>query len=144
MGRSHVASGIFGLAIAGIAWLEARTFPLQGLQEGLGAAFMPWLVLGLIVVLSASSIVCGLFLGVGRGGAAKPRPRMDLIGGLFLALCAFAIAFVLVGLLVPVVAFLIVSMRLLGAPWARAIGVGMAAGVCIYLTFVIGFGVPLP
>jgi len=144
MGGSHVASGVFGLAIAGIAWIEARTFPLQGLQEGLGAAFMPWLVLGLIVALSTASIVYGLVRGVNLGEGFRPGPRTAVVGGLFLALCGFAVAFVHFGLLIPAIVFLIVGMRLLGAPWVKALGVGTAAGIGAYALFVIGFNVPMP
>lgn len=141
---SHVLSGAFGLSVAGIAWLEARIFPLQGLQEGLGAAFMPWLVLAMIVVLSLSSIAYGLARGVSFRTSFHWQSRHAVAGGLFLALCAFAVAFTYFGLFVPVVVFLIVGMRLLGAPWRKAVGVGVVAGVGTYALFVTGFHVLMP
>lgn len=144
MGGSHVVSGVLGLTVAAIAWLEARTFPLQGLQEGLGAAFMPWLVLAVIVVLSLASIAYGVVRGVNVRPSFHWRPEHTAAGALFLALCGFAIAFVFFGLLVPVIVFLVVGMRLLGAPWRKAAGIGAAAGICTYALFVTGFNVPMP
>jgi len=144
MGGSHVTSGAFGLIVAAIAWLEARTFPLQDLQEGLGAAFMPWLVLAAIAGLSLSSIAYGIARGVSVRASFRWRPERTAAGALFLALCGFAVAFVFFGLLIPVIVFLIVGMRLLGAPWWKAAGLGAAAGICTYALFVTGFNVPMP
>lgn len=144
MGGSYVASGVLGLAVAGLAWIEARTFPVQGLQEGLGAAFFPWLVLGLIATLSLISLGYGVARGVRFALPFQRSPELLAAAGLFVALIVFAQAFVLFGLFLPVIAFLIIGMRILGAPWVRAGGIGLAAGIALYGLFVVGFGIPMP
>ena len=147
MAGSYIVSGILGLAVAGLAWMEARTFPLQDLPEGLGAAFMPWLLLAIIVVLSISLISYGV------AQCERQRPRLADIrlpkglvttGATFLLLCGFAVAFGLFGLLGPALVFMVVGMRTLKAPWTKALGVGATAGLCIYVVFAIAFGVQMP
>lgn len=144
MGGSHVASGIFGLSVVGLAWIEARTFPIQGLQEGLGAAFFPWLVLGIISLLSLGSLTYGLVRGVRFDLPFARSPELQSAVGLFAALCAFSLAFVFFGFLIPLIAFLVVGMRILGASWRYALFVGGPAGIAVYGLFVVGFGVPMP
>ena len=147
MAGSYIVSGMLGLAVAGLAWMEARTFPLQDLPDGLGAAFMPWLLLAVIVALSLALIGYGLSQCEWRRPALadlRPPPGLAVTGTIFLLLCGFVAAFAYFGLLVPALVFLVIGMRILEAPWAKALTVGATAGLCIYVVFAIAFGVQMP
>lgn len=141
---SFIAAGAAGLLIVAMAWVEARTFPLQNLQEGLGAAFFPYLVLGLIGILS----VCLVGYGLAVDGAEGPQPLFGpgyrRAAALFAAFAAFAVAFSQFGLIASAAAFLIIAMRVLGAPWIGAAVVGAVAAGAIHALFVVGFGIPMP
>ena len=143
-GGSYVATGVFGLAVGALAWIDARSFPLSRLDAGLGPAFFPWLVLTVITLLSLSAVVYGLMQGVRFNFPFQAGNALASTALLFAALCAFALLFASFGLLIPVILFLIVSMRLLGAPWLHATGIGTATGFALHLLFVEGFGVVMP
>lgn len=143
-GGSYIATGVFGLAVTGLAWIEAGSFPLQRLESGLGAAFFPWLVLGIIVLLSMCSLVYGTLQGVRFKLPFIADRALAKAALVFVALCAFCVTFARFGLLIPVILFLVLSMRFLGAPWWRAGGIGAAAGLAIHLLFVEGLGIVMP
>jgi len=143
-GSSFVFSGVVSLAIAGIAGNEARNFPLQDLQEGLGAAFFPYLITGCIIVLSLAQIVYGFSLGFKAKWPFEQSPDLNRLGLLFVSFVGFTVAFAHFGFLVPAGIFLVLAMRLLQAPWINAGIVGISATLIIYGIFVVGFAIPMP
>ena len=143
-GGSRITAGIAGLVLVALAWIEARTFPLQDLQEGLGAAFFPYLVLGIIAVLGLALIIHGLVLGPRFALPFDRNAQLTGTAALFAVFVAFTLAFANFGLLVPAGLFLMFGMRILGASWTGAVVVGWAAAGAIHALFAIGFGVPMP
>lgn len=143
-GSSFVFSGVVSLAIAGFAGFEARNFPLQDLQEGLGAAFFPFLIIGCIIVLSLAQIIYGFSLGFKASWPFEQSPDLNRLGLLFLSFAGFAVAFAHFGFLIPAVIFLVLAMRLLQASWLNAGIIGFTAALIIYGLFVVGFGIPMP
>lgn len=149
--KFDVLSGVAALVVVGLASFEASTFPLQSLEDGLGAAFFPYLTLGAISLLGVALIVKGLASGALKGTAEQTDSSAGAASSatssllrLFVLFGAFAMAFGYFGLLAPAIIFLVVAMRILGAPWAGAAIVGCAAGCALYALFVFGFGVPMP
>ena len=144
MRNASTVTGVLGLAIAILAWIEARTFPLQDLQSGLGAAFFPLLVLGAIVVLSIMSIFAG------RASSETLENDLTFHDGtpkallLLLLLVVFAFAFGHFGLLVPAIVFLSLVTFILGAPWLPALLAGAVSGAAVYALFTLVLRVPLP
>lgn len=142
MKNAATATGILGMIIAVSAVYRARTFPLQDLEHGLGAGFFPLLVIAAIACLAIASLAVGIF----RPGSG-PTLRFRQAGTkralwLLLFLVVFAAAFAQVGLLLPVVAFLVVSMLVLGAPWIPALLVGVLAGIAVHFFFATVLHVP--
>ena len=143
-GGSYVFSGIVSLTIAGLAAYEGRNFPFQDLQEGLGAAFFPFLILGCIGALGLGQLIYGLILGFQFELPYKPSPELTALGLLFIVFVLFTLAFAKFGLIIPTIVFLIVAMRVLGASWKRSGVIGPVAGLAIYAIFVVGFNIPMP
>ncbi|MCD1636450.1 tripartite tricarboxylate transporter TctB family protein [Martelella mediterranea] len=142
--NTDIATGFLGLVIAFCAWLTARNFPLQSLENGLGAGFFPLLIIGLIALLSLTSIAVGL----AKSGRARPvtlvRKGTPQAATLLLSLVVFTFLFGQVGLLVPVIILIVGLMFVLGASLLSAAAVGTIAGGAVYGLFVHVLQMPLP
>lgn len=143
-GGSYVFSGIIGLVISGGAALFARDFPIQGIQEGLGAAFFPYLVIGVIAILGLGQTIYGLAVGFEIKSPFASDADLRSVASLFVCFILYAFAFAQFGLIFPTIAFLIIAMILLKAHWKFAVAVGAVSGFAIYALFVLGFGIPMP
>ena len=143
-GGSYVFSGITGLVISGGAAYLARDFPIQGIQEGLGAAFFPYLVIGVIAILGLGQLIYGLAVGFELKSPFAAEADLRSVALLFVCFIFYAFAFSRFGLIFPTIAFLVIAMILLKANWKFAVAVGAVSGFAVYALFVLGFGVPMP
>ena len=143
-GGSYLFSGITGLVISCGAGYFAQDFPFQGIQEGLGAAFFPFLIIGLISIFSLGQIVYGLSIGFETRSPFSNDSDLKSVFLLFLLFVLFTVAFSNFGLIIPTILFLILAIKLLGASWRMSMLVGALAGISIFAVFVVGFGIPMP
>lgn len=136
MNNCTILAGLIGLIIAVIAFVEARSFPIQSLENGLGAGFFPLLV---IFALATVSLV-SLFKGV----LARNEDQESLAGGkrevlwIWIAgfLILFTIAFSHFGLIAPTIIFISAASYKMGAPLKNAVFTGVVAGSAVYVLFV--------
>ena len=124
------------MAIAAIAYVDARSFPLQNLENGLGAAFFPLLIIAVLAMLSGLTLVLS---ALGKGA----QHELDFggegtwaSGGLLVALILFWVAFSTFGLLVPSIVFIAGAAWLLGAPLLHSILIAIAGGGVVRVLFV--------
>ncbi len=144
MNNTDIATGLLGLAIAFCGWLRARTFPLQSLENGLGAGFFPLLVIGAIVLLSLTSIAVGLRKGSGGTPLTFVMSGTPQAMIVLLALVAFILAFGQFGLLFPGVVLIVGLMLVLGTPLISATLIGSASGGAVYVLFANILRMPMP
>lgn len=148
---SFVLSGCLGLSLCGVAWLAGSDLPFQELDAGLGPAFFPTLLIGLLLVTSLGLIAVGLLDrrpddGAGRQPApqaARQASRLSRPAGLFAATLAFGVSVGSVHALVTTFLFLLVSMLLLGEDWRRAAIAAAGVTGLIYLLFGAVFGLAI-
>lgn len=145
MNVSYVTTGLAAILIAALAWTQARKFPFQDLQSGLGPAFFPCLLLIALVVLGSGSVLYGFLSRVEdaekKGEEAPGRFTALLI---FAFLVAYGISFSRAGFLVSTFAFLAVVMIILKIKWWLTLVVaGLLTGI-LQVVFATFFKVPLP
>ena len=136
LNRSGVLIGLLGLAIAVIAYADARSFPLQNLENGLGAAFFPLLIIVALAVVSGFILVLS---ALGRGAQHELDFRGEgtwAAGGLLVALILFWLAFSIFGLLMPSIVFIAGAAWLFGAPLLHSVLFGIAGGGVVHVLFV--------
>ena len=136
MKKSGALTGLLGLIIAAMAYADARSFPIQNLENGLGAAFFPLLIITALAVLSVLSCLLGVF---GKGAQQELEFREEGTRSaiaLLVAMILFLVAFGSFGLHVPSILFIAGAAWLLGAPPLRSVLIGILGGTAVRVFFI--------
>lgn len=139
-----LAPGLFGLVITAGAWVAARELPYQALSAGLGPAFFPHLLIGLLAVLSISMSLYGLLT---KSSAPPSTPQLlakiwrPIL--LFVLLAVFGLNLERIPAQLSVFTFLTLAMVLLGEQWHLSLLYAGIASLLLYLLFGAVFGLPL-
>ncbi|WP_366555461.1 tripartite tricarboxylate transporter TctB family protein [Aquibaculum sediminis] len=147
---SFRVTGLLGLMVCGGAWLEARHMPSQPLSAGLGPAFFPTLLLGLLATLSVGLLLysaLGRFASATEAGGSEAETGASgnwaACGLLFLLLLLFGISLERVNALITSFAFLGASMMLLGERWWKALVYAAIVTAPVYILFGLVFGLSI-
>lgn len=152
--------GLLGLAVAGGAWLEARSLPYQDVSAGLGPALFPHLLIGLLCLLGGGLVAHGLMApGATHRTDGPPAPDTHADGdgrsdwhrrpvwlrplALFGLLVLLGASIERVPALLSIFAFLTLAMAALGERWDRSLLYGALASAAVYLLFGTVFGLTI-
>lgn len=131
--NSYTVTGTVALIVGGYVANYLRRIPFSSLEAGLGPAFFPAVLTVLIVLLGVIALIFG-FIKAGTG-AADIEPMHQQTVGMVTAVVLFGFAISHIGLLIPTVLFLLLTMFFLGAG-IRYTLIGTAiASTGIYLLF---------
>jgi len=142
-------TGLLGLLLAAGAWWAARDLPLQSLEQGLGAALFPWLVIAVIALLAIACLGRGLARAQG-GDPDAGDPDVRAMAGLrrslplAAALVIYGVLFHRIGFLPSTAGFVAIATWLLGASVPAALATAALTAGALHLLFAVALGVPLP
>lgn len=151
MRPSFLVSGALGLAVAAGLGFWAQDLPYQEVSAGLGPAFFPHLLTGLLAALSLAMTIYGALARPDGKAPTLPKTRgLPKTKGVwirplivFAVLTAFGFSIERIPAVVSVFVFLAATMMLLGETWARAMAYSAVASLFIYLLFGTVFGLPI-
>ena len=144
MRARYVWPGILGLALAGGAWIAARPLPFQPVGAGLGPAFFPTLLIGLLALSSLGLILQGVFTRLPPDEESGPGvSSLGLPAAMVLLLGLFGLTVERLAATPSVFVFLFAAMILLGEPWPRALVWSAVATAAIWVLFGLVFGLPI-
>ena len=149
--NSFVLSGLVALALAALGWFDARRLRLQSVADGLGAAFFPWLLVGVLVLLGVCLLAVGLLRPTGADtpaatgeDGAEPSPRWVALAVICAALGGYAVLLVPLGFPATTAGFIFVTALALSArPFPAAI-LALLTTAALYGIFAVALRVPLP
>ncbi len=144
MEKSYVITGLITLLVAVLAWTQARKFPFQDLEAGLGPAFFPSLLLVTLVILSFGSIIYGFFSE--QRNEKKQGGNHHYLNAIVILclLIIYGIAFNRIGFLWSTFLFLLVSMYLLRTTWWVTLVLSFLLTGTLCIIFIVIFNIPLP
>jgi len=138
--NSYVIAGSASLLLSGLVAVYLRRVPFASLQAGLGPAFFPTVVIGLLSLLGAISLGIGLTQvkqNTAERGDVEPLSLRSLI--MIPAVILYAVAIQVAGLMIPTVAFILSAMLALGVRLGSALIATASASAVIYVLFGVVF-----
>lgn len=160
--NSFVLSGLLAIALAALGAFGARRLRLQSVADGLGAAFFPWLLIGLFVLLGLCLLAVGIArppglaagidardtsgdtLGAVNAEAGDGPMRWSTVAMICGGLIAYALLLVPLGFAPTTAGFVFVTALVLSARPVPAAAFALVTTAALYVIFAIALRVPLP
>ncbi|MCQ4325062.1 hypothetical protein CXK94_01895 [Stutzerimonas stutzeri] len=143
MNKHRVLLGLFGIALAGLFFVNALNYPAA-------AAEMPLIYSVTVALLSLAMVLAELLrrapAGSGEASEERPRPRHAAAFAVFALAIAYVAAIDTLGYLLSTVAFMAVALlviRTVSVRFALFGTVALVAVVCLVFIHFLGLPVPL-
>lgn len=136
-------TGVASLFLTGIVAYHLRNIPFAPLRAGLGPAFFPVVVSIILGALGVTALAVGIVQGIRNPASGDLIPLTRRTTVLVPVVILYGVGIQLLGLLIPTIIFLLVSMLLLGVSRFQAILATALASAAIYVVFGILFRIRL-
>jgi putative tricarboxylic transport membrane protein len=141
--------GVLLIALSLAVYALMYDFPSATVAEGMGPAFMPGILIFILIVLSIILIIDGLTQRKKKDRPSRTissilGPNLKNPGILILIVSVYLLSLNSIGFLIATPAFILFTMITTGASLKPAIVMGICLTALVYVAFALALKVPLP